>query len=328
MNGTNSSIDMDMLMSFLSQGGAAIAGPDSFAAGINPLTQQTIKAKSFTSMVGELLKGGGKFNMDKESFNIKAPVSALATPQEDIGLRGSEGTSGFDTKGITPAPAKPTGGAGISPNAFTLMSLLNPSKSPLDISDASLAGLSADDVAKALQIKFAADKLRIAETAAGIPDKTALQKNYEFAVQQGFGGSLVEFKNIAETTHMKDYKAAKAGGYQGSFHQWMADMASISGTGLGLAEYRKRKEITKEVDRSAFFLTPKFRTDAEKIVDKKWRHVYEGADDPVKARNKYIYEEMDKQIRTSYPDVTFGEDTVTGIIGWYDKRGKLVASWQ
>ena len=332
MNGTNSSIDMDMLMSFLSQGGAAIAGPDSFAAGVNPLVQQTIKAKSFSKMVSQLLKDGGKFNMDKESFNIKAPVSALGSPQEDIGLQGAGGTSGFGGEGITPAPAPapaPTAGAGAGMDKSALMSLiLNPSSSSLDISNASLAGLSADDISKALQIKFAADKMRIAETTAGIPDETALQKNYAAAVAGGFSGSIIDFKNVAMTTHEKDYRSAVEGGYTGTFHEWMRDMASISGTGLGLAEFKKRKEITKEVDRAAFLKTPKFRTDAEKIVDDKWRHVYEGEDDPTKARNKLIWEEMDKQVKTSYPDVTFGEDTKTGIIGWYDKKGNLVASWQ
>jgi hypothetical protein len=155
---------------------------------------------------------------------------------------------------------------------------------------------------------------------------TAEVKNYKYAVSQGFEGSFVDFKDLAETTKWKDYEKAKETGYEGPFHEWMLEMAKAGAINLG--EFTERKEIGEEVERKSLLKSPKFRTDVEKVVKENRRFEYESSDNPEETKKRFVWEEMDKQVRTSYPDVTFGKDTETGIVGWYSKDGELIASWQ
>lgn len=330
-----------LFLQYLSGAGAAMGGEGSFAAGLNKITQQNIATQNYAQMVGkqqtaakkrhqeymsmmkELLGGGAKINMDKDNVSIKAPSA----------LFGGEGGMSSLISGGAPAAS----GAG-GPAAKQEFDVLNPSASPLDVSSADLAGLTPQNISQALQLGMASEELegkKLSElmdmiykrdVLATKDYRTPAQKNYEYAQSQGFEGSLVDFKNAAKTTHQKDYDAAVSGGYKGDFNTWMLEMAKAGAINLG--EFAARKETTELVKRKSFFRTPKFRTDAEKIVDDSRRIEYETSDDPKKVRSKFVWEEMDKQIKTSYPDVVFGRDSKTGIVGWYDKSGKLVASWQ
>ena len=330
-----------LFLQYLSGTGAAMVGEGSFAAGLNQITQQNIAAQNYQKMVGkqqtaaqkrhqeyismmkELLGGGAKVSMDEKTTSIKMPSKLLG---------GEEGLSSLIAGGDFTASGV---GGGAAQQEFKT---LNPSTSPLDVSGADLAGLTPQNISQALQLGFTGEELErrkfsdVMEMAYKFgtfeprEDRTPLQRNYEYAQVQGFEGSLVDFKNTSETTHMKDFKAAKKSGYKGKFHDWLLEMTKAGAINLG--EFAAKKEITEEVKRKSFFKTPKFRIEAEKIVDERGRIKYETADDPEKARNKLVWEEMDKQIKTSYSDAVFGKDSETGVIGWYDKSGRLITSWQ
>lgn len=338
-----------LFLQYLSGAGAAIGGEGSFAAGLDQITQQNIAAQNYQKMVGkqrtaaktrhqeyismmkELLGGGAKINMDKDNVSIKAP-SAL--------FGGEEGMSSM-IGGGTPA-ASGVGGSAADQEFKTL----NPSTSPLDVSGADLAGLTPQNISQALQLGMAGEEMDrrkfsdLMEMAYKFgtfeprDDRTAKIRNYEYYTAQEKAASrtpksiekwdagLLKEKRLYEEAVLpaerEDYP----------FDEWLLDWRKLGGVNINLGDFRAKKEITAEVSRESFFKTPKFRTDAEKIVDDSRRIEYETSDDPKKTRTKFVWEEMAKQIKTSYPDVVFGRDSKTGIVGWYDKSGKLIASWQ
>jgi hypothetical protein len=67
-------------------------------------------------------------------------------------------------------------------------------------------------------------------------NQTELTKNYEFAVANGYDGSLVEFKKEMESSPVKptaliqNYEYAKSEGYTGSFTQYQAMLKTVAKT--------------------------------------------------------------------------------------------------
>jgi len=98
-------------------------------------------------------------------------------------------------------------------------------------------------------------------------DKSAAVKNYEYAKEQGFKGSFVEFEDRAKTTHKKDYDEAVAGGYKGSFHNWMLEMAKAGAINLG--EKLTEKKEMGELGGQLYFDNPKWTTDLSGHLDSK-----------------------------------------------------------
>jgi len=139
-----------LLLAMMLGGGASLTKGGSLAEGVAPVAMQALGAKSKVEMLRSLLGEGWKLNMDKDNMSLKGPVSALSTPQEQIGLRGPSGTAGVGpVSGITQAPA-PTPAQGGGPDLGNLISLINFSPSPLgDFSYADLAGLTSEDVSQA-----------------------------------------------------------------------------------------------------------------------------------------------------------------------------------
>lgn len=153
-------------LSLLSGAGAAIGaggaaeGETSFAAGLNPYIQQTLAAQSkhetqkhYIETLRAMLAKGGKINLDAENISIKAPASSLAGPMEEFDPL-SRSVEGGGTPG--PVTSAPTAKAPITKAAGGLSSeailmLLNPSSSPLgDLTASDLAGLTPQDVSRAL----------------------------------------------------------------------------------------------------------------------------------------------------------------------------------
>ena len=167
-----------LLWQYLSAAGQDIGAGKPIGANVNEVTQQNIAAQSYVKLLSQLLSGGGKINLDRDNISIKAPVAAfqgpsgpgsaspLAAPQENIGLRGPDGTAGVstDVTGLKPV-------AGATPEVSSSQSVLstllqgnlgvvNPSGSPLgDLTGADLAGLTTQDISQALQFKFAQTKM-------------------------------------------------------------------------------------------------------------------------------------------------------------------------
>ncbi len=329
-----------MLLSLISQGGANIAGEGSVAADLNPLIQQNIAAKSQAALLSQLLSGGGKFTIDRDKIKIDAPSSAFGGGGGDIPslLRGD--TSKEPSIAPTaPAGTAPPVTAGPTQTAPTGLDLLNPSDSPADIRNVDLAGLTSADVSQAFGLKLTADQirqraitdvsataLREAQTLKALrPEKeTSAIETYKFAQSQGFEGTLKEFQR-STTGHKEDYDTAVEGGYEGDFNTWLTDMAQAGA--INLSKFRERKEAAAEVKQRTYFTSADFSSDVDKAVLAR-RSEYEASDNPTQAKAKIRFEEMDKVVKTSFADAQFGRDTKTDITGWYDKEGKLIASWQ
>ncbi len=302
--------------SFMSRAGSGIAGPnDPFTSALDPLNQQLIGAKNMKELLSKIMAGGGKMNLDKDKFSLNAPSSVLS----DM-FAGGQGTKDLS---IAPAPAPSatigptllgpatTPDVGVSPEVPAgdfRKNPFNPSPSPPDVRNVDLAGLTPGDVAGAFGLGLTADQIRqagIAETSkarlreaqitkALRPEKdTAAVETYKFAQRQGFKGSIKEFKTQT-TGHKKDYDEAKAGGYKGSFNDWMLAMAQAGAINLG--EFTARKEAAVDVKQRAYFTSADFSSDVDKAVLAR-RSEYEASDDPAKAKSKIRFEEMDKVVK-------------------------------
>ncbi len=216
-NLTNKSFNLDALLYIMAGAGSEIAGPGTFAAGAGPPTQQLLRAKGYREMVKELLgTEEGKFSTDGKSFSLKAPMSSLQDADRFIG----DPTGGAATPAPTPTQApSPTGGG--DPEAMRrlmmMSGLFNPSASPLDISSASLAGLTVEDITSALKMKFGMEELKrkkIADVSEAAYRGTLMRKmEVGMAATQEklrpFIGNLTidQFKTL--TTSDKEYTLAK-----------------------------------------------------------------------------------------------------------------------
>ena len=128
-------------------------------------------------------------------------------------------------------------------------------------------------------------------------ERTALQKNYEYAKSLGYKGTVEDFGKDTRTTHEKDYERYKAEGGDMSFHDWLRDMTALGG-GLSLEEYGKRREVSADIESKKYFTDPKgLAQDVDKYIntDEVQNQLIQFADDPrqreietVRAREKYI----------------------------------------
>ena len=270
IGGLEGLLQNQMFLQYLSGAGGAMSAGQPVGPALNDITQGNIKAQNYTALLKKLLAGGGKMSMDKDNFSMKAPVAALSSKLE------------------TAQPSAPTAPSQVpSPVSTTkpietdndIMSFLNPSSSPLDnLSGADLAGLTPGEISQALQFKFAQDELGqkkvsdlsdalykqvqmgklVAETEklhSGEADKPADIKTYEYAVKQGFKGSISDFKDSSKTGHEKDYERAVEGGYSGDFNTWLTDMARAGAINLG--EIGKREEAKAGAESKSYFTSPK-----------------------------------------------------------------------
>jgi len=146
-------------------------------------------------------------------------------------------------------------------------------------------------------------------------ERTAAVKNYEYYVAQETKAgraprSFQEYSEMDKTTHQKDYDAAVAGGYKGSYHEWRLELAKAGATTIG--EFREKKEVGEEVKAIAAIKSPKFVSDIMKAADKQKFFLEE---DPTRARDDYIIGEMERKLDAS-PHVKKSEPTTTPRPGW------------
>lgn len=98
--------------------------------------------------------------------------------------------------------------------------------------------------------------------------KSALIKDYEYAVKnQGYEGSLIDFKNEGETTHQKEYKEAVKGGYGGSFNDWLVAMRKAGATNIDLSTKLAETKAKAELGGQLYFEDPKWTKDVDTKVD-------------------------------------------------------------
>jgi len=325
-----------LLLQYLSGAGQDIGSGNAIGTNVNAITQQNIQSRNFMKLLQKMLSGqgvpeGGKMTMDSKGTKIEVPSSAGNPLAGSVGLtQGSQDPM---------AQGKPLSGA--SPQASqaplynpNMSNFLNPSASPLGISGADLAGLTPDNISQALQFKFgqeafqqkkltdAADLIyksaltqRALTPAPAKDDRTTAVKNYEFYAnqQKSLGKTPKSFEawdKDTRTGHEKDYDRYRAEGGELDFHSWLRDITALSG-GIDLDEYRKRKEITADVDAEKYFTDPKgLAQDVDKYVNSEevQNKLFQLSDDPTK-RNRQTILEKDKFITSK---ITSAGGKITG----------------
>ncbi len=291
MPGLSSLLENKLFLSYLSSAGSSISQGKSIAPGINQITQQHIQTKNYTNLLKKLLAkqsggennlspehintisktlaGGGKVSIDNKNFNLTGPTHLLGTGKDNSANQVSQLP---DTQSTPVAPTTPT-----TQPTQTTQSNTNPFA---NLGPGDLAGLTPAMISNALSQSTNINQTTPTYSVPGLdakltraeyikakstqPKKTNEIKNYEYAVNQGFKGSSIDFKNAAETTHMKDYKAAvKDGGYTGDFNSWLYDMAKAGAINLG--DIVARKSATSDISAQKYFTSP---TGLSKDIDK------------------------------------------------------------
>ena len=153
--------------------------------------------------------------------------------------------------------------------------------------------------------------------------QSAAVKNYEYAKSQGFTGDFVEFQDNAKTTHKKDYDEAVAGGYKGSFNNWMLEMAKAGAINLG--GKLEEKKAMSELEGQLYFSNPKWTEDLNKQISNfVTKDLWEARD-----ANGKLIEEKDRPLVIAKERVKYIEgkiDAGSGIIQsvTMDKDGKTM----
>ena len=272
-----------LFLQMLSAAGQDISAGEGVGKRLGAVTQQNIATQNYAKLLKKILSGeieGGKMTMSDTGMKIDIPKSALDIGQE-LAIEGSQlpGGSGIDWA-KEGSPFK---------GPKEAMDLVNPSASPLgNLSGADLAGLTPQDISQALQFKFTQEQFRqkkvsdlidqvykgaLTEQALAtaakarrpvVPkdDRTAAIKNYEYAkLKEGYTGTFEDFQTMAETTHQRDYDEAVAGGYTGSFHEWLLELRKAGATRISLGEKLEEKKAFGELKGQLYFKDPKWSTD-------------------------------------------------------------------
>ena len=322
MNGQAGGMDWGAILQMLGAVGSDILSDSGGKNTLGAMTQQ-LGAKNMQNLLQQMLAGGGKMTADSSGMKLNLPASFM-----------SQALGGTEKGGVWEGLASPWNpqGSSSSQGGGSLASSPFGTQAPTGAGASkgytgSLAGLSADDIAKVVQLKMAQDKLTFEreqlanETPSKILDmmykgqlmqesasrieaakeeeerkkpvftipgtdislnakeyldykkmtnetKSALIKDYEYAVKnQGYEGSLIDFKNEGETTHQKEYKEAVKGGYGGSFNDWLVAMRKAGATNIDLSTKLAETKAKAELGGQLYFEDPKWTKDVDTKVD-------------------------------------------------------------
>lgn len=282
-----SNIDPNMLSYFMGAAGKAISPEGTFgdvmgSAAMGMAGKKMTEAdnqkrtNNFAKLLQGALAGGGKFSMDSEGFNLKAPHSAVQDQGGnplDLGkmismsmLGGLDGSGGST---VTPTtPATPQVGAPNTPGNSMGNALPFSSDSQADfLGSANLEGLTPEDISVALQLRdrvnnqgwdrlkdienikymraqtenMEQDNLRQWAQMMTPKEGTELQKNYKAYVDEATANkkkpmSFESFMATASNDSYKDYSIAKNEGYTGSYRQWLLELKKAGGTIVNIGE--------------------------------------------------------------------------------------------
>ena len=291
-NGINDLLQNKLFLQYLSAASQDIGSGEAIGTNVNAVTQQSIKAQNYAKrqkaqmeMFQKMLGGEDSALGDLTPDQMKMVQRAFSGDNADkLTVDGSKlnFTSALGGTSLATEGAKLPGGSGTDwekvGNPFDV--------SQLDTTASDLAGLTPQEMSGALSGAFntvtgieALKDKRVSDVVdrqykqslmdyygaltekAGRPakdERTVAQKNYEFAQSElggNYEGTFSEFQRDAKTTHQKDYKAAVTGGYGGTFHEWMFEMAQAGATQIG--DIASRAEVTADVKSKKYFTDPK-----------------------------------------------------------------------
>ena len=329
---------MPIVQYYMAGAGGAMGGEGSVAQAIGSGVQQSIAAQQkhklnmqYMQMLKDILAGGGKINVDRDNVSIKSPANIFGSPSE---LAGGLQTSHVDSR--------------VNSMVDSRVDTYNPSASPLDVSSASLVGLTAGDVTEALRSALGVEELkrkRLADIAeAGYYGTAARKMAAETAaitpsIDVGDGVKLTgkQFVDVwkaankdERTAAKKNYDEAVEQGYKGTFMDYLTTLAKASGKGLEevLAEFIAKREAGFKTDLAG----PDFASDtkAELMKDRAtWGYppAYEelvtsgmSSDEALEQAQRELHlEAMDRKVKAVH-----GDDVVFKMDGWY-KGGRRIA---
>lgn len=331
-------MDNKLLLYYLAGAGGAIGGEGSVAQALGGITQQQIQTENFQKLLKTLLAGGSKVAMDKEGLTIKAPAAAFRDTEYTI--------PGFDESyaGVSNATFPQRATATMGTPKVSELDTYNPSASPLDVSSADLAGLTPETISQALQLKFAGEELQRKKLAdiseAGYYGAATRKMEAETAaltpsIDIGGGIKLTgkQFVDVwkaatkdERTAAVKNYEYARSQGYEGSFENWMKQLAEASGKSLAeiMAEFVAKKEATNKLDLNKPGLVSDIVSDLKSISRFAWEDPPGISDlqkelnidyDTAKSilQNEMVAKEIENRIREVYA----GKHIERRYDGWY-----------
>ena len=147
---TENLLENQLFLQYLSGAGSAMSAGQPVGPALNQVTQQQISSRNYMKMLQKMLGKGVEFKSDAEGkATVIGELSKVLGMEEGEGQEQGTGT-------LENAPL----GTSKQPSQGGLISMLNPSSSPLgDFTASDLAGLTPKDISQALQFKFAGEEL-------------------------------------------------------------------------------------------------------------------------------------------------------------------------
>ncbi len=308
------------------------------------ITQQNISTQNYMKMLTRMLGGdmsdGGKMTMDKDGMKLSLPPSTSPT-QMDSPMPGGSKLNNMEGQFNPFASGQPSFSvsdlAGLNPELISQALQLTMQQEGMkqkSVNDVVNQALNLKQIEyygslieeNKAQAEIAKGKNEIEAFKALTKDeRTELRKNYEFAKEEGFKGSLVDFKNSGGTpTSYDEYKLAKEEGYKGKFTDFITMKAKAGSTTIQLSPFEQTRQ--RELAQSqADVMSPSFSSNVTKDLSKSnpedWAYPAEASsvEDIPRIQQIRTLREMDSRIRQA-----FSEDKIERKSdGWY-RNGKLI----
>lgn len=271
MEGIENLLQNKLFLQYISAAGAGLAegGGAGMAQAVGGVTQQNIATQNYSKMQQQQMK------MLSEILRGELPAGASVKKSPDgkstFSLPSMDGLRSEEAETVFPGGAKPLSGSAYGGG------LLNPSDDQPGTSGPDLAGLTPQDLSRALsgavnvnQLVQTSDILRqkvdVARQNAGQTDDI---KEYHYAISQGYDGSLSDFMNNTKSLGIKDYEYAKDQGYKGSLYDWKTQIAKFGATRINMSEKVETKKRLGEIKGQLRFDSGDFSGDIEKHMSSK-----------------------------------------------------------
>jgi hypothetical protein len=355
----------DLFAQYLSGAGAGLneGGLAGMTNNMNAITQNTIATKHYANLLQKVLggdmSGGAKVSMDENGLSIKVPGAAAnandatgGTPQGQgkkfLGDFSSPFQSGLpnfsasDLAGLTPEMLGQVINLKMAKEQMTADAYDKEVKRQMDMMDQQFKAANLEvmkNYYEGIMENQRVDNEQAAKDSARKwielltkDERTELQKNYEYAKEEGFKGTLADFKVEGGTpTALKEYEYAKKEGFKGNFIDFIKTQHPATNINLGpyaTAIERGKAESINDV------LSPDFEAKVEKgAVDEVDKHpdqiktlVAKGAaKNQTEARSMlethYKNKAIEDALIQSYGNI--GKQVTRGKEGW-EVDGKVV----
>lgn len=294
-------LDPNMLAYFMGAMGGAISPEGSFGKNLSPAVMAMAgnkmqeanmqkRTNNFASLLQKALAGGGKFSMNSEGFNLKAPNTILKTAlEESFGGKGKGDVFSLGSTNIMSPAESPMLNLG-SQSQSSLLPFSSDSQADF-LSSANLEGLTPEDISTALQMKervnnrgwerlrdlvnmkymaaqienMEQDNIRQWYTTLNKDDRTELQKNFsafnDDLIAHGKAPvSMERYVMITGNDSWKDYQLAKGDPAFGAF---MTAQKKAGAPQISIGDKTREQELARQ---EADLYAPDYMTKLENQI--------------------------------------------------------------